>query len=82
MKETIITVPKEATKIKVKIDGDNYPLVLKFDNKADTSHYWMENGHYDGFCSYRKPSIIKKILAWVRVYNLKIFTGESIDNAL
>jgi len=49
MKETIITVPKEATKIKVKIDGDNYPLVLKFDNKADTSHDWMENGHYDGF---------------------------------
>ena len=48
MKETIIMVPEGATSVKVKIDGDNYPLILKFDDLGNTSHLWVENGKYDG----------------------------------
>ena len=51
MKETTIMVPEGATSIKVKIDGDNYPLILVFDDGSDTHHFWVEEGKYDGHSS-------------------------------
>ena len=49
MKTQTIPVPEGATSIKVEIDDENYPLILKFDDEHDTHYFWFENGKYDGY---------------------------------
>jgi len=56
-----IPIPEGATEIEVKIDGPNYPLILQFDDKSDTHHFWIENGKYDGHsraCTNEQPSLV------------------------
>ena len=44
-----ILIPEGATEIEVNIEEPNYLLVLEFDDKFDTHHFWMKNGQYDGY---------------------------------
>lgn len=48
-KINIIKIPSDATQVEVRIDGDVYPLILAFDDKKITKHFWLENGKYDGW---------------------------------
>ena len=46
-KETIISVPKDAKKLKIKFDGENYSLILEFDDSHNMQHFWYPK--YDGY---------------------------------
>ncbi len=43
-----IPVPKGTTEVEVRIDGPNYPLVLVFNDESEATHYFLEDGFYDG----------------------------------
>jgi len=45
------------TKHLIKVKKSNlYMLVIEIQDKAKTTHFWLPNGQYDGYCRLTKTS--------------------------